>query len=236
MRHEFRLRGLACIRSLDGARWPVPALSRGGDRGARHLLGRYGKVRSVFVLLVTGVSGAGKSSVARRLSEWGHRAVSLDGDGRLCSWISRDGVRATRPADPDTDWLASHEWTWDPTRLDEIIADALGEGVETLWLCGQATNALNLADRFDACFLLDIDQQTMRHRMTGSQRGNDFGRVGDTLAKALSSHTEFIARWRRHGAATIDATQVLDRVCEDLLVAAGFAALRRSPGTTHHDS
>jgi hypothetical protein len=139
--------------------------------------------------------------------------VSLDGDSRLCSWTSRDGETVIRPAEPDADWLANHEWTWDPERFDEIIADARGEGVETLWLCGQAANALDLADRFDACFLLDIDQQTMRRRMTGSQRGNDFGRVGDTLAIALSSHTEFIAQWRRHGAATIDATQVLDRVC-----------------------
>jgi hypothetical protein len=184
----------------------------------------------VWVLLVTGVSGAGKSSVARRLRDWGHRAVSRDADSRLCAWSDRDGRRVTRPADPDADWLTNHQWTWKPTGPDEIIAGAHREGVQTLWLCGQAANALDLADRFHACFLLDIDQQTMRHRLTRSQRGNDFGRVGDTLAIALASHTTFITVWRRHGATTIDATQNLDRVCEDLLMAAAVAALRNNPG------
>lgn len=172
----------------------------------------------MLVLLVTGVSGAGKSAVARRLGEWGHRAVSLDGDSRLCSWTDRDGRRVTRPAEPDAAWLAAHRWTWDPARLDEIIAEAREGGAQTLWLCGQAANALDLADRFDACFLLDIDQQTMRHRLGAAQRGNDFGRVGDTLRTALSTHTAFLATWRRHGAVTIDATQPLDRVGEHLLL------------------
>jgi adenylate kinase family enzyme len=184
-----------------------------------------------LVLLVTGASGAGKSTVARRLSEWGHRAVSLDGDGHLCSWIDRHGRPVARPAAPDSAWLAAHRWTWDPTRLDEIIAEASAEGVETLWLCGQAANALDLAHRFDLCFLLEVDQRTMRERMTGPQRGNDFGRVGDTLQAVLASHTEFVAPWRRHGAVTIDATQDVDEVCEELLMAAALAALNLPRGS-----
>ncbi|GAA0905128.1 hypothetical protein Vau01_066490 [Virgisporangium aurantiacum] len=177
---------------------------------------------------MTGVSGAGKSTVACRLSAWGHRAVSLDGDGRLCSWAALDGRRVVRPAEPDAAWLASHRWVWDVTRLDEIIAAACGDGVETLWLCGQAANAGELVDRFDACFLLEIDQATMRHRMTvGAGRGNDFGRVGASLDVALAGYREFIVTWRRLGAVPVDAMQDIDQVCEDLLVAAAFAALNR---------
>lgn len=178
----------------------------------------------VLVFLVTGVSGAGKSTVARRLCQWGHRAVSMDGDSRLCAWTSRDGRPVTRPAEPDAVWLAAHQWMWDPRRLDQIIAEAGSEGVEVLWLCGHATNALQLADRFDISFLLDVDQQTMIQRM-GNQRRNDFGRVGDTLRAAVASHTEFVAAWRRHGAITIDATQDLDTVVDELLMAAAMAAL-----------
>jgi len=181
-----------------------------------------------MVLLVTGVSGAGKSTVARRLSAWGHRALSLDADDRLCSWTDLDGHRVSRPEQPDTPWLAAHHWRWDPARLDEIIAQARADGVETLWLCGQAANAGELVDRFDAYFLLEIDQATMRQRMVhGAGRGNDFGRVGDSLSMALAGYQQFVASWRRLGAVTIDATQGVDGVCEDLLMAAAFAALRQ---------
>lgn len=180
----------------------------------------------MLTFLVTGVSGAGKSTMARRLSRWGHRAVSLDADARLCSWTDRDGRRVARPAEPDATWLASHQWTWDPDRLDEIITEADLEGVDVLWLCGHAANVLQVVDRFDVCFLLDIDQRTMVQRMRHPERGNDFGRVGDTLRAAVSGHTAFLAAWRRRGAVTIDATADVDTVGEELLMAAALAAMK----------
>lgn len=176
------------------------------------------------IYLVTGVSGAGKTAVARRLRDWGHEAVSLDADTRLCGWIDQAGRRVQRPDAPYVGWLATHRWAWDATRLDELVDEMRRRSVTTAWFCGQAANAIDLADRFDACFLLDIDQQTMRQRMLGESRGNDFGRVGDTLQAALASHLEFMAVWRRHGSHTIDATQLLDRVVEDLLMASAQAA------------
>ena len=55
--------------------------------------------------------------------------------------------------------------------------------------------------------------------------GNDFGQTGETLSAASTYYREFIGPWRRHGAATIDASQDLARVVEDLLLAALEAAL-----------
>src|SRR4051794_23808346 len=101
----------------------------------------------MLVFLVTGPTGAGKSSVARRLRERGHHAVSLDSDPVLCGWTDAAGGRVVRPAEPDRDWLARHRWTWDPDRLDEIIAEAARGRVDVLWLCGYAANARQLVDR-----------------------------------------------------------------------------------------
>jgi hypothetical protein len=140
----------------------------------------------VHRFLVTGVSGAGKSTVARQLRDWGHHALSADADTALCGWSDRKGRRVTRPVHPDAAWLAVHDWRWNPARLDELIAEADQLGVASLWLCGQAANALDLADRFDAVLLLDLDQATMAGRMQRPERGNDFGRVGDSLDAALA--------------------------------------------------
>ena len=96
----------------------------------------------------------------------------------------------------------------------------------SLWLCGQAANAVELADRFDAVFLLDVDQQTMAGRIQRPERGNDFGRVGASLDAALSGYGPFVAAWRRIGAHTVDATRDVATVAEDLLATAAMAVPR----------
>jgi hypothetical protein len=40
---------------------------------------------------------------------------------------------------------AAHRWTWDPGRLDEIVAEADRECVEVLWMCGHVANAFQVA-------------------------------------------------------------------------------------------
>jgi adenylate kinase family enzyme len=179
----------------------------------------------VLVFLVTGPTGAGKSSVARRLQQRGQHAVSLDSDPRLCAWTDADGRAVVRPAEPDRAWLAVHRWTWNPDRLDEIIAEAARRRVDLLWLCGYAANALQMVDRFDLTFLLDIDRDTMLHRLRARPAGNDFGRTEETLSAASTYYREFIGAWRQHGAVRIDASKNVDRVVEDLLLAALDAAL-----------
>ena len=181
---------------------------------------------AVHRLLVTGVSGAGKSTIARQLRAWGHHALSADADTVLCGWYDVQRRRVTRPAHPAAAWLAVHQWEGGPGRLDEIIAEAERVGAASLWLCGQAGNALELAGRFDAVFLLEIDQRTMAARMQRAERGNDFGRVGDSLDVALDGYLPLVAGWRRFGALSVDATRAVAAVAEDLLLTAAMAVLR----------
>ena len=176
--------------------------------------------------LVTGVSGAGKSSVARQLRAWGHYAVSADADTALCGWTDARGSRVTRPDQPDASWLAAHRWEWDAARLDELVTRATELGVATWWLCGKAANAVQVAGRFDAAFLLEIDRDTMADRMRRPERGNDFGRVGDSLDTALAGYGQFVASWRRFGARSVDASRDVATVAEDLLLAAAMTVLR----------
>ncbi|GIH21269.1 hypothetical protein Raf01_94410 [Rugosimonospora africana] len=181
----------------------------------------------MVVVFVTGVSGSGKSTLARTMAGWGHRTVSTDADPRLCYWSDSRGCPVQRPAEPDATWLTTHEWRWNPRRLDEIITGAANQSDDPLWLFGQAANAAEFADRFDVTILLEIDQQTMISRIQNGSRGNDLGRVGDSLSIALASYIPFVTAWRRHGAVIVDGTADVETVAEELLMAAASAALHR---------
>lgn len=170
---------------------------------------------------VTGLSGAGKSAVSRRLAAWGHRAVSTDGAPDLCGWVDRAGRPSVRPDHPDLAWLAAHAWVWDPARLDALIATERDGGAGRLWLCGTADNATDLADRFDLVVLLHIDLGTMLARLDNPSRGNDFGRAGRTRDH-LRAHAEDRQRQlERHADVVIDGTVDLDTVAAQLVRVSG---------------
>ena len=181
------------------------------------------------VVLVTGVSGSGKSAIARRLTAMGRDAISMDADEQLTGWHHTvSGQRTARPDVPDAAWLAEHEWRWDPDRLDAIIADARIRN-DVLFLCGHAANGLDLADRFDACLLLELDRATMTRRLRDPSRGNVYGRTGASRDHALAAYDTFVASWRRYGAVTIDATEPLDTVADEVLMTTASALCLRPP-------
>ena len=52
------------------------------------------------VVLITGSSGASKSSVASALAARGLRCIDSDTDSRLSRWVDADGATVAMPAAP----------------------------------------------------------------------------------------------------------------------------------------
>src|ERR1700741_1180868 len=97
-------------------------------------------------VLITGCSGAGKSTIAPVLARRGLTCIDSDDDPFLARFVDAAGAMvAEEPAAPDFAWLARHSWAWDPARLDELIRAA---APATLYICGGADNELEMADRF----------------------------------------------------------------------------------------
>ncbi|GIF98761.1 AAA family ATPase [Catellatospora citrea] len=184
-------------------------------------------------VLITGVSAAGKSTLARWLAEHGQRAVSLDGYPGLCDWVDEHGRGVTWPTDPDHEWMTRHRWVWRPQVLDGILADAANQAGGTLFACGRAVNAREMADRFDAVIGLFIDEQTMAARLGDPKRGNPFGRMGDSrqyLLDNLNADQRALAEWAD---AIIDARKPLEHVGEEVMAAAAIALLRMKAPSQH---
>ncbi|SRR5712691_438696 len=169
---------------------------------------------AMSAVIVTGISGAGKSAIGAELARRGLTVIDSDDDPWLARFVDREGAVVEEPETPDLAWLAEHFWNWDPARLDELIRAA---APATLYVCGGADNQLELADRFTHVILLEIDEPTMLARLDDPDRYNDWGRVGETREYLRRRLPRYQADLRAFGAIPIDATQPLDQVADEII-------------------
>jgi hypothetical protein len=176
-----------------------------------------GRIVFVGLVWVTGISGAGKSSVCEHLTRAGHRAVDADAEG-FTHWAHRHtGTVIVDPPYPvPPRWLDDFAWKIDLRRV-EALASASGSGVT--FLCGGAENESEVWQHFDVVVCLIIDDETLRHRLA-TRTNNAFGKHAEELAAALAWNGSQTRRYRERGASLVDATRPLAEVAHEVLVAA----------------
>ena len=168
------------------------------------------------LVYVTGVSGAGKSSVCEELRRRGYEAHDTDRDGNA-AWVNRETGEVTAIGAGANErpprWLAQHEWRVVPARVEELVARA----TERLaFLCGATANEQEVWHLFSAVIYLAIDEATLRLRL-GTRTSNDFGKSPHELAAILEWHKVGVDRYRSFGAVIVDATQPLRNVVDDVI-------------------
>lgn len=117
------------------------------------------------VVLVTGMSGTGKSSALAVLARHGHQTVDTDDPG----WI----IQRSTPTGPEP--------LWD---LDRVAALLDRHQTGWLFIAGCVANQRALYDRFDAVVLLSAPVDVLVERVT--DRANPFGSTSEDRAKIAS--------------------------------------------------
>lgn len=147
------------------------------------------------VVLVTGMSGTGKSTALAELARRGHRVVDTDDPG----WI-------TRVPTPD-----GPEPLWD---LDRIRALLDGHRAGSLFVSGCVANQGAVYDRFDAVVLLSAPADVISARVV--DRANPFGSRPEDRAKIASDLAAFEPLLRAGADYEIVATAPVEEVVAGL--------------------
>jgi dephospho-CoA kinase len=144
-------------------------------------------------ILVTGMSGTGKSSALAELGRRGFRTVDTDEPG----WKERRG----------------DEEVWREERVAELLASA-GDG--PLYVSGCVSNQGRFYDRFDAVVLLSAPVEVMLERLD-SRATNDFGKTPAEHERILADLAEVEPLLRATCTHELDAARPLDEVVEELV-------------------
>ncbi len=167
------------------------------------------------LIFVTGISGAGKTTVREELSRRGLRAYDTDED-EIAQWrnkITGEITPLVAADDRTPAFIAANDWIAHPER----VRDLAWEGEQTtVFLCGSVGNDDEVWSFFTKVFVLSIDEDTMRRRLA-TRTSHDFGTKPHEL--------EILLAWRRMiedhyaglGARIVDATRSPASVADEIL-------------------
>ncbi|GAA2656669.1 AAA family ATPase [Paractinoplanes durhamensis] len=138
-------------------------------------------------ILVTGMSGAGKSTILAELERRGHRTVDTDYGG----WVRPDG-------------------TWDETRMTALLA-----GTADVIVSGTVENQGRFYDRFDHVVLLSAPLDVLLERVT-NRPGNPYGRTEAQRAEIAEFQRTVEPRLRRGATHELDGTRPVAALADEI--------------------
>ena len=158
-------------------------------------------------ILVTGVSGVGKSTVTARLAELGHRAIDLDSD-EWSEW-------AASPNGGPSPEVPGKDWVWRADRVRELLAE---DG--DLFVSGCASNMGQFRDRFDGVVLLSLPAEVMADRLT-HRTTNAYGKGPGELTRSLEFKETVEPLLRATADLELDGSAPLEQVIAQILAFTG---------------
>ena len=146
-------------------------------------------------ILVTGMSGTGKSTALAELRSRGFEVVETDGPG-WSEWSDDDGG-----------------YVWHEDRIVELLDR---DRETTLYVSGTVSNQGRFSSRFDAVVLLTAPADVLLRRIE-RRTTNDFGKHPEERAQILADIADAEPLLRATCTHEVDATQPLDVVVERLV-------------------
>jgi shikimate kinase len=166
---------------------------------------------------VTGISTAGKSTVAKELSKLGYEAYDTEHNG-MSAWFNKstnERVAGFNEMPKRTEaWLNQHEWRIDIDKVVQLSKKA-GEEDRVIFLCGGSANESDIRAMCKWVIWLMTDEDTIRKRVN-NLRDHDYGTLPHELAKAIAANQRKESGYREYGAFIIDARQPISEVIDGI--------------------
>ena len=160
-------------------------------------------------VLLTGMSGVGKSTVIGELAVRGYKAVDTDYGG-LSHLVEI-------PEDQLTGLGPGQDWVWREDRIQELLS---AEDAEVLFLGGCSPNQGNFYPQFDHVVLLTAPARVIVERLA-ARTNNPYGKRPEEVARTLELRRTVEPMLRRGAGHVVDTSVPLAQVVAQVLQLAG---------------
>ncbi len=157
-------------------------------------------------VLLTGMSGTGKSTVIRELAAHGFKAIDTDSD-EWCEWVND-------PIGPELAGLpAGPDWIWREDRLQRLLAT---EDADLLFISGCKSNQGKFYRQFGHIILLSAPTPVIVERLA-TRTNNPYGKNPAELAQVLGYIRTVEPMLRASATLEVDTSVPVDQVIETIL-------------------
>lgn len=164
-------------------------------------------------MYIKGTPGSGKSTIREELAKRGYEAHDADDRDMGGPFNNEANQPVTYPDNPSKAWFAAHSYRLIPEAIQNLHTKAK---TKTIFLCGTAHNEDDLWSLFDKIIFLDIDEETLLHRIA-TRTNNDYGKAPHERKLILEKYHHDRTKRDRPGVISIDATKSLDQVIYKIL-------------------
>ena len=160
-------------------------------------------------VLITGMSGTGKSAVIRELASRGHAAHDLD-TPEWSEWI--DAARSD-----DLTPIQGKDWVWRESRVRELLSGA-HEGM--LFIGGCAENMSRIFPLIDCIILLSAPVETIVERLA-ARSPSGYGHAADERRKVVELIATIEPLLRKSADREIDTRKPVRATADEILQISG---------------
>jgi shikimate kinase len=157
-------------------------------------------------VLITGMSGTGKSTLICELAARGYKAIDTDTD-EWSEWvaIARHPDRSGSGEEPD--------WVWREDRIQRLLST---EDADVLFVSGCKSNQGKFYGQFDHIVLLSAPVSVLMERLA-TRTTNAYGKHPDELARILGHLHTVEPRLRRTASLEVDTSAPVEQVIQIML-------------------
>src|ERR1017187_802057 len=114
-------------------------------------------------ILITGISGVGKTTILAELQKHGYLVIDLDATG-LCRWKNKKTGEFTEYGltGKNYEWLTEHGWYCDIEKF-KLFLSCIRED-KFVFVAGLTENIREFSEIFDKIFILDTHKEMVEKR------------------------------------------------------------------------
>lgn len=165
-------------------------------------------------ILITGISGSGKTAVSSALCEKGYSSYDIDDiPGLFTMFDKRTNLPLVDQDNNNLEQVKNMSWICNVERLQHLMSE---EKNDIAFYCGNAENISEIVPLFDKLILLKASDEVILHRLS-SRTSNDFCKTTEIQEWILTSKDEWENNIKKMNAIVIDTNKDINQVVKEIL-------------------